>query len=46
MKNEGQKGLTGLRRQKHFKKFEGKRQKIKLESLTNRRERERVFEKV
>ena len=46
MKKEGQKGLTGLRRQKHCKKFEGKRPKIELESLTDRIERESSFEKV
>ena len=45
MKKKGQKGLIGLRRQKSCKKIEGKRQKIELECLTNRIERESAFEK-
>ena len=46
MKKEGQKGLIGVRRQKSCKQIEEKWQKIELESLTDRIERERVFEKV
>ena len=46
MKNEGQKGLTGLRRKLLCKTFDGKRQKNKLESLTDQIERESAFEKV
>ena len=46
MKKKGQNGLIGLRRQKSCKKIEGKRQKIELECLTDRIERESAFEKV
>ena len=46
MKKEGQKGLTGLRGQKVLKKFEGKWQKQWFKALTDRREREKCFEKV
>ena len=46
MKKERQKGLSGLRSQKPLKKLEGKRQKNVLWALTDRRERERTFEKV
>ena len=46
LKKEGQKGLTSLRSQKPLKKFEGKRQKNVLWALTDRRERERTFEKI
>ena len=42
----GAKGSYNLRRQKPCKKFEGKRQKNELESLTDRIERESSFEKV
>ena len=42
----GAKGSYNLRRQKPCKKFEGKRPKIELESLTDRIERESSFEKV
>ena len=45
MKKEGQNGLTSLRRQKPWKKFEGKRHKIVLWILTDRRERERERER-
>ena len=43
MKKEGQKGLTGLRRQKPCKKLEGKWQKNSFESLIGRIEREKLL---
>ena len=43
MKKEGQNGLTSLRGKKPLKIFEGKRQKSCFESLTDRREREKLL---
>ena len=46
MKNEGQKSLTGLRKQKPCKNFEGKWQKIELWILDRSKWERKSFEKV
>ena len=49
LKYEGQKRLTGLRKENLCKKFRGKRQKIDCGTLPSRREKksfEKLFEKV
>ena len=45
LKKEGQKGLIGLRSQKPFKKFEGKRQKKCALSLDQLKRERKTFEK-
>ena len=47
MKKEGQKGLTGLRSQKHLKKFKGKHKKFCFESWPiEERERKNFLKKL